>query len=152
MLAQKLENDTYYHEAEERIISLETRLEERLLKALKKEIGEIVTERVDEELKTMLTPGGSFHRDLRSLLSKQLEDKAQESLVGLLDSLDVSYERPPGPGRGHRGAKNTARFSATMEADVYERMKNLSGTFSSRLTAACQLYLRALEMKREHTE
>ncbi len=152
MLADKIKNDTYFHAAEERIVALEAHLEERLLKRLKEEVAEHVPDHVDEELKTMLGPGGSFQRDLKTLISTMIDEKSQRTLVSLLDGIDVSHERPPGPGRGHRGTRKTARFSATMDEETYERMKSLSGTFSSRLTAACQLYLRTLETKREHTE
>lgn len=152
MLAEKAKNYTYFHAVEERISLMEARLEAKLLKRLKDEVAERVTENVDDELKTMLAPGGSFERDLKALISKQLDEKAQESLVSLLDGIDVSYERPPGPGRGRKGKRKTARFSATMAEETYDKMKDLPGTFSSRLTAACLLYLRALETKREHTE
>ena len=148
MLAEKLINNTYSQETENRIISMEARLEEKLLKSLKEELLELVQDQVDQELKTMVSPGGSFEREMRGLISKIIDEQDSDDLNSLLEGIEVSRKRPPGPGRGHKGGK-TARFSATMDEETYERMKALTGTFSGHLTAACQLYLRALESKKK---
>jgi hypothetical protein len=150
MLAQKLQADDEKQYAEDRGGSMQARLEERLLKRLKEELVELVEDLVDRELRSMVTPGGSFERDLKPLVVKVIEDKGSGQFVSLLDEIDMSHEHRGGPGRGHKGEK-MARFSATMNNDIYSRMKNLKGTFSSHLTAACRLYLRVLESKREHT-
>ena len=151
MLAEKLKNDTYSGETENRIVSMEARLEEKLLNWLKEELVELVQDQVDQELKTMVSPGGGFERELKTLISKIIEEQGSDDLVSLMDGIEVSQKRPPGPGRGHKG-KKTARFSATMDEETYKSMKALVGTFSGHLTAACQLYLRALDSKREHTK
>ncbi len=150
MLAQKLKADDEKQYAEDRILALEARLEERLLTTLKQKLAELVSDLVDQELKSMVASGGSFGSDLKILVDKSIEEKFSTGLAGLLGEVDVSHEHRGGPGRGHKD-KRTARFSATMDGETYSRMKDLGGTFSSRLTAACQLYLRALESKREHT-
>jgi hypothetical protein len=148
MLAEKLKNNTYSPETENRIISMEARLEEKLLKRLKEELVELVRDQVDAELKTMVSPGGSFERGLKTLISKIIEEQDSDDLASLMEGIEVSNKRPPGPGRGHKGGK-TSRFSATMDEETYERMKALAGTFSGHLAAACQLYLRALEAKKK---
>jgi hypothetical protein len=150
MLAQKLKAGDEKQYAEDRILALEARLEERLLTTLKEQLAELVADLVGQEFKSMLASGGSFGRDLKILVDKSIEQKFSAGLAGLLGGVDVSHEHRGGPGRGHKD-KRTARFSATMDGETYSRMKDLGGTFSSRLTAACQLYLRALESKREHT-
>lgn len=151
MLAEKVKSDSYARESEEYLRTIEARLEERLLKHLKEELLGVIQDAVDEELKNMLTPGGSFTRDLKSLIATLIDEKAKVHLVSLLGDIDISHDRPAGPGRGYKG-KKVARFSATMDKDTYQRMKNLPGTFSSRLTSACLLYLSALESEREHTD
>lgn len=152
MLAEKLRNNTYSPGTEETIISMESRLEERLLKTLKEELVELVQDQVDQELKTMVSPGGSFERELKTLISGIIEEQGSDDLASLMEGIEVSHERPPGPGRGHRGQKRVSRFSATMDEETYSNMKALAGTFSSHLTAACQLYLRALASKSKHTK
>ena len=148
MLSEKLKNDAYSRGTEERIVSMEARLEEKLLKKIREEVTELVQDQVDAELKTMVSPGGSFERELKTLIAKITEEQGSDDLGSLMEGIEVSNKRPPGPGRGHKGGK-TARFSATMDEETYERMKSLTGTFSGHLTAACQLYLRALESKKK---
>jgi hypothetical protein len=150
MLAQKLQAENEKQYAEDRILAMEARLEERLTRRFKQEFIELVEDLVDRELKGMVTPGGSFERDLKLLVSKVIEEKASGQLVSLIGEIGLGHEHRGGPGRGHRG-KRTERFSATMDGETYSLMKDLEGTFSSHLTAACQLYLRALESKIEHT-
>ena len=150
MLAQKLKAEDEKEYAKDKIESVEARLEERLARRLKEELIELVEDRVDQELKNMVSSGGSFERDLKPLVLKLIEETATGQLVSLFSGIDVSHEHTGGPGRGHKGNR-TARFSATMDGETYSRMKRLTGTFSSHLTAACKLYLRALESKREHT-
>lgn len=150
MLAQKLKAEDEKEYAKDKIESVEARLEERLAGRLKEELIELVEDRVGQELKNMVSSGGSFERNLKPLVLKLIEETATGQLVSLFSGIDVSHEHTGGPGRGHKG-KRTARFSATMDGETYARMKNLGGTFSSHLTAACKLYLRALESKREHT-
>ena len=150
MLAQKLQADDEKQYAEDRMASVEARLEERLIRRLKEELVELVEDLVDQELKSMVTPGGSFERDLKLMVGKVIEEKTSDQLVSLIGDIGLGHEHRGGPGRGHKG-KRTARFSATMDGETYSHMKDLGGTFSSHLSAACQLYLRALESKREHT-
>ena len=147
MLAQKLKTDDEKQDTEDRLTSMEARLEEKLLKRLKEELAELVADSVDRELKNMITLGGSFERDLKPLVAKLMDEKVSDPLVSLLSEIDITHQHRGGPGRGHKGQK-MARFSATMDRETYSRMKNLEGTFSSHLTAACRLYLRALESER----
>jgi len=147
MLAQKLKTDDEKQLSQDRLTSMEERLEEKLVKMLKEELTELVEDSVDRELKSMVTPGGSFERDLKPLVAKLMDEKVSDPLASLLSGIDMTHEHRGGPGRGHKGEK-MARFSATMHGDTYSRMKNLDGTFSSHLTAACRLYLRVLESKR----
>jgi hypothetical protein len=147
MLSQKLQADTDRHHTEERLASVEARLEEKLAKRLKAELAELVEDTVDRELKNMVTTGGSFERDLKLLIGKVIEEKSSGQLLSLIEGIDLGHEHRGGPGRGHK-EKRAARFSATMDGQTYARMKDLPGTFSSHLTAACRLYLRALESKK----
>ncbi|MGO9569302.1 MAG: hypothetical protein ACLP5H_17335 [Desulfomonilaceae bacterium] len=150
MLAQKLQADSEKQYAEVRMSTVEARLEEKLLRRLKEELVELVEDSVDQELKSMVTPGGSLERELKLLVGKVIDEKASGQLVSLIGEIGLGHEHRGGPGRSHKG-KRTARFSATMDGETYSHMKDLGGTFSSHLTAACQVYLRALESKREHT-
>lgn len=150
MLAQKLQADSEKQYAEDRMSSVEARLEERLVRRLKEHLAELVEDLVDRELKNMVTPGGSFERELKLLAGKVIEEKASGELVSLIGEIGLGHYHRGGPGRGHKGLR-TARFSATMDGETYSHMKDLDGTFSSHLSAACQLYLRALDSKREHT-
>jgi hypothetical protein len=151
MLAQKLGAGDEKQCAEDRMVVLEARLEERLIRRLKEELIELVGDCVHQELRNMVTPDGRFESDLKTLVAKSIEEKFSGGLASLLDGIDVRHDHGGGPGRGHKD-KRTARFSATMDEETYSRMKRLTGTFSSHLAAACKLYLRALESKREHTQ
>src|SRR5208337_2662756 len=55
MLAQKLKADDEKQRREDRISSMEVRLEGRLLKGLKEELAELVQDLVDREVKSMVT-------------------------------------------------------------------------------------------------
>jgi hypothetical protein len=151
MLAQRLKADDEKRSVQDGLSSIQKHLEEKLLKTLKEELNELAADVVDRELKMMVSPGGSFERDLKPLIVKLMDKKTSDQLVSLLDEIGTTHEHRGGPGRGHKGEK-MARFSATMDTNTYTGMKNLQGTFSSHLTAACRLYLRALEAKREHTD
>ena len=61
--------------------SVAARLEENLLGRLKEQLVELVEERVDQELKGMVTRGGSFETDLKLLVGKVIEEKASGQLV-----------------------------------------------------------------------
>ena len=147
MLSEKLQADTDKQYAEERLATMEARLQEKLAKRLKEDLVEVVEDLVDRELKSMVTVGGSFERDLKLLIGKVTDEKSSGQLISLIEGVDLGHEHRGGPGRGHK-EKRAARFSATMDSETYSRMKDLPGTFSSNLSAACRLYLRALESKR----
>ncbi len=150
MLAQKLEAGDEKEYAEDRIATMEERIEERLVRRLKEELIKLTKEFVDQGFRSMVAPGGPFETDLKPMIVKLIKGEASGQLISLLDGIDISHEHRGGPGRGHKDAR-AARFSATMDVETYSRMKILGGTFSSHLTAACQLYLRAMESKRQHT-
>src|SRR5208283_2757955 len=105
MLARKLKADDEKQYAEDRITSMEARLEEKLLKRLKEGLAELVEDLVDRELKVMVTPGGSFERDIKLLLNKAIEDRGSGQLAGLLNGIDISHQHRGGPGRGHTGKR-----------------------------------------------
>ena len=60
MLAHRLQGDNEKQDAEDRMSSVAARLEENLLGRLKEQLVELVEERVDQELKGMVTRGGSL--------------------------------------------------------------------------------------------
>lgn len=103
-------------------------------------IDEIVAEKVESELKTMLSEEGSFSRELAHLIDHRLKTlfSGGEPVVQTAHA---------GPGRGKRG-KTHKKFSASLEESLFERVKSLPGQFSGHLSNALEAYLSVVEEKK----
>ncbi len=104
-------------------------------------IDEIVEERVEAELKSMLTPEGSFSGELSHLVDRRLKTLFS-------GGQPVVQTAHAGPGRGKRG-KTHKKFSASLEESLFERVKSLPGQFSGHLSNALEAYLSVVEEKTE---
>jgi hypothetical protein len=104
-------------------------------------IDEVIEERVDAELKAMLSPEGSFAGGLAQLVDQRLRT---------IFSSDepVAKTTSAGPGRGKKG-KTHKKFSASLEEGLFERVKSLPGQFSGHLSRALEAYLSVVEEKKE---
>jgi hypothetical protein len=96
-------------------------------------LEETVQERVETELRTMLSEEGSFARELTHLVDHRLKTlfSGGEPVVQTAHA---------GPGRGKRG-KTHKKFSASLEESLFERVKSLPGQFSGHLSNALEAYL-----------
>ena len=103
-------------------------------------LDETIQEKVDTELKTMLSEGGSFSAELTRLVDQRLK---------ILFSPVESVAKTPhaGPGRGRKG-KTHKKFSASLEESLFERVKSLPGQFSGHLSNALDAYLAVMEQKK----
>ena len=103
-------------------------------------IDGIVEEKVDTELKIMLSEGGSFSAELSRLIDQRLKTlfSAAEPVVKTAHA---------GPGRGKRG-RTHKKFSASLEERLFERVKGLPGQFSGHLSNALEAYLSVVEEKK----
>jgi len=159
MLLEQIRKDntttdqTVILEVEKRMGHQLTQMQERL-EALESRIASFdVADSVDEALQDMLTPGGSFEKHVMGLVSQSINQKVSGDLGTLLQGITVRTEPKAGPGRGKKADRPAARFSATIDADIYDRVKSLGGVLSQHIEAACELYLRALEgSKKPHTD
>jgi hypothetical protein len=125
---------------------------------IKEKVGQIevrleilVEDKVDENLKSMVTPEGSFAKDLESVVTKVIEKKFSGEAGTLLSALPMT----PGQGPGRwEGEGKMARFSATMPQHLYDAMKGIKddASFSARISAAVDFYLRALAAQGNNTE
>ncbi|MBI5251794.1 MAG: hypothetical protein HY912_20060 [Desulfomonile tiedjei] len=104
-------------------------------------IEETVENRVDSELKNMLSEGGSFSEKLSSLIDHRLKTL-------FLGGEPVPHTPHAGPGRGRKG-KSHVKFSASLEENLYARVKSLPGQFSRHLANALSTYLSVMEEKKE---
>ena len=103
-------------------------------------IEETVGDRVDTELKSMLSAEGSFSLELAHLIDNRLKT--------LFSGAEpVSATRHAGPGRGKRG-KTHKKFSASLEQSLFERVRSLPGQFSGHLSNALEVYLSVVEEKK----
>jgi hypothetical protein len=103
-------------------------------------IDEIVEERVEAELKSMLTPEGSFASELSNLVDQRLK-----TLFSGGEPVEKAVHS--GPGRGKKG-KTHKKFSASLEESLFERAKSLPGQFSGHLSNALEAYLAVMEEKK----
>jgi hypothetical protein len=100
-----------------------------------------VEEKVEAELKAMLSEGGSFSRDLNHLIDRRLRI--------LFSGADQPVKTTQaGPGRGRKG-KTHKKFSASLEESLFDRVKSLPGQFSGHLSNALEAYLSVMEEKKE---
>ena len=103
-------------------------------------IEETVEDRVESELKTMLSQEGSFSKELTHLVDLRLKT--------LFSGGEPVAQTPhAGPGRGRRG-KTHKKFSASLEESLFERVKSLPGQFSGHLSNALEAYLSVVEVKK----
>jgi hypothetical protein len=133
-------------EIEEEVKLMETRMSD-----IEERLEILVEDKVEENLKSMVTPGGSFERDLESLVTKIVQKRLSGEVGTLLSALSTAPAQ--GPGRWE-GEGKMARFSATMPQHLYDQMKAIEGdaSFSARIAAACDFYLRALAAQGNNTE
>lgn len=133
-------------EIEEKMKLMETRISE-----LDDRLTILVEDKVEEILRTIVNPGGSFARDLEPLVVKIIEEKISGEVGTLLSAVPMTPGQ--GPGRSE-GEGKMARFSATMPQHLYDQLKTIEGdaSFSSRLATAVDFYLRALAAQKGNTE
>ncbi len=103
-------------------------------------IEKSVEDRVDAELKSMLSDEGSFSRQLALLVDERLKTLFS-------GGEPVPQSAHAGPGRGKRG-KTHKKFSASLEESLFERVKGLPGQFSGHLSNALEAYLAVVEEKK----
>lgn len=103
-------------------------------------IEKSVEDRVDAELKSMLSEEGSFSRQI----SRLVDDRLRSLFSG---GEPVPQTAHAGPGRGKRG-KTHKKFSASLEESLFERVKSLPGQFSGHLSNALEAYLAVVEEKK----
>jgi hypothetical protein len=103
-------------------------------------IEETVEDRVESELKTMLSQEGSFSKELSRLVDHRLKTLFS-------GGEPVPQTAHSGPGRGKKG-KTHKKFSASLEESLFERVKNLQGQFSGHLSNALEAYLSVVEEKK----
>lgn len=103
-------------------------------------LEDTVQERVETELRTMLSEEGSFSKELAHLVDHRLKTlfSGGEPVVQTAHA---------GPGRGKRG-KTHKKFSASLEESLFERVKSLPGQFSGHLSNALEAYLSVVEEKK----
>lgn len=96
-------------------------------------IEETVEEKVEAELKVMLSQEGSFSNELALLIDHRLKSlfSGGEPVVKTTHA---------GPGRGRKG-RTHKKFSASLEESLFERVKGLPGHFSGHLSNALEAYL-----------
>ncbi len=104
-------------------------------------LDETVQERIDAELKTMLSEEGGVSQDLARLIDKRLKTLFSGGEV-------VVKTAHAGPGRGRKG-KTHKKFSASLEESLFDRVKSLPGQFSGHLSNALEAYLAVMEEKKE---
>lgn len=133
-------------EIEEEVKLMETRMSD-----IEERLEILVEDKVEENLRSMVTPGGSFERDLEAVMTKILDKRLSGEAGTLLSALSTGPAQ--GPGRWE-GEGKMARFSATMPQHLYDTMKGLKddSSFSARIAAACDVYLRALAAQKSNTE
>jgi hypothetical protein len=130
-----------------RQIEEEVKLMEVRLNAIEERLEILVEDKVEENLKSMVTPGGSFERDLESLVTRVIEKKLSGESGSILSAIPLS----PGQGGARwEGEGKMARFSATMPQHLFDALKaiNTESSFSARIAAAVDLYLRAMAAQR----
>ena len=110
------------------------------LEDIRQFVEDSVQDRIDAELKTMLSEGGSFSKELGQLVDQRLK--------ALFSGLEPVTRAQAGPGRGKRG-KTHKKFSASLEESLFVRVRNLPGQFSGHLANALSTYLAVVEVKKE---
>ena len=109
-----------------------------------------VEDAVEAFMRTMLDPRSSYGSDMRIFVSKIVGEHATRELGSLLSTIDILPKSDTGSGEVGSG-KKSARLSATIRQETYDRIKSLGGVFSNHIQAACELYLKALEGRKNDT-
>ena len=134
--------------------SMEQRLKDQLAEAtqadLKSELKDTVEEAVEDFMRNMLSSGSSYEREMRFFVSRIVDERLTGELGSLIGSLNIFPNNNMVAGQADTRMKS-ARLSATIRQETYDRIKTLGGIFSNHIQAACELYLKALEGRRDFT-
>jgi hypothetical protein len=87
---------------------------------------------------------------MRVFVSGIVEEQLTKQLGSLLGTIDFFPKSKTGPGQADTGRKS-ARLSATMRRETYDRIRALGGVNSKHIQAACELYLKALGGRKNDT-
>ena len=87
---------------------------------------------------------------MRVFVSGIVEEQLTAQLGSLLGTIDFFPKSNTGPGQADTGRKS-ARLSATMRRETYDRIRALGGVLSNHFQAACELYLNALGGRKNDT-
>jgi hypothetical protein len=134
--------------------SMEQRLKDQFTETaqadLKSELKDTVEEAVEDFMRNMLVSESSYERDMRFFVSRIVDERLIGELGSLLGNLDIFPNNKMVAGQADTRMKS-ARLSATIRQETYDRIKALGGIFSNHIQAACELYLKALEGRRDFT-
>ncbi|MHB8205629.1 MAG: hypothetical protein ACYDHG_18260 [Desulfomonilaceae bacterium] len=128
--------------------SMEQRLKDQITETgqadLKSALMGSVEEAVEDFMRNMLASGGSYERDMRTFVSRIVDERFTGELGSLLGTIDIFPKSKTGLDEAGTGRKS-ARLSATIRQETYDQIKSLGGVFSNHIQAACELYLKALD-------
>ena len=134
--------------------SMEQRLKDQFAETsqteLKSELEDTVEEAVENFMRHMLVSGSSYEREMRFFVSRIVDERLTGELGSLLDSLDIFPNNKMVAGQADTRMKS-ARLSATIRQETYDQIKALGGIFSNHIQAACELYLKVLEGRKNDT-
>jgi predicted RNA-binding protein Jag len=139
---------------DEIIGSMEQRLKDQFAETsqteLKSELEDTVEEAVENFMRHMLVSGSSYEREMRFFVSRIVDERLTGELGSLIGSLNIFPNNKMVAGQADTRMKS-ARLSATIRQETYDRIKTLGGIFSNHIQAACELYLKALEGRKNFT-
>ena len=149
MLAEKIRHENIPQYDPSMMTDMQDRLEAKLIESVQRTVEDVVGRRIDEALSAILSPGGAFEEHLTNRINAVIDQRLSGEVGSMLDFLSSSSA---GAERG-AGAEKMARFSATMPRHLYDAMKAIDddSSFSSRLAAACELFLRVREAQADNT-
>lgn len=99
--------------------------------AFRESLDEVIQDKVDAEIKTMLA-GEAVRNYISDLIDEKVKLYFQDFKI---------KEHHKGPGRGKVG-RTSRKFSASLPQELFEEVKSLPGLFSSHLDASLRLYLK----------
>jgi hypothetical protein len=117
---------------------------------LKSGLKDTLEEAVEDFMRCMLVSGSSYEREMRFFVSRIVDERLTGELGSLIGSLNIFPNNNMVAGQAGTRMKS-ARLSATIRQETYDRIKTLGGIFSNHIQAACELYLKALEGKKNFT-
>jgi hypothetical protein len=133
---------------------MEQRLKDQFAEAaqadVKSELKDTVEEAVEDFMRYMLASGSSYEGEMRVFVSRIVDERLTGELGSIPGTLDIFPNNKTGRGPADTVMKS-ARFSATIRQETYERIKALGGILSNHIKAACELYLKALEGRNNDT-